>query len=395
MRLNNVLIVSSTEEDLRRIEDQLRDDTTIRLKSLRLSEALNGSLRRALNETDLAILCCRNGQTALLESIDALPDTQRPRILVCGELHSPDATRLLVRIGAVDLLTSTPTTAELQATVTRALRNGRVEEKTVRDTRIVSTFGSSGEAGSAFVAANLAHLTAEAGKAVLLIDLDLAYAPLPAMLGLTVTRGLTEAIRQLDTLDPLALEGYTVQHESGLRVLAARPEGGLPQPVTGKELSQILELARERFDFVFIAGNGWFDPASVEAATESQQLVLVLGQTLADVRHAIRLRQLLSQGVGAPESAIRIVLNRYSTRFPAQDEMISKALGALPFAKIPEDAALTRRSVDSGTPIVVLDRHSSIATALIDLETRLTGIALPPSASPLRRIFASLAGGER
>lgn len=395
MRLRDVLIVSASEEDLRRIEDQLRDDTELRLRSIRLSEALNGNLRRAFTDADLAVVCCRNGQTAVLETIDALPGAHRPRILVCGELHSPEATRLMVRIGAVDLLPSTPTTLALQAAVKHALRDLRIDEKPPRQSRIISVFGASGEAANAFVALNLAHLVAEAGKETMLIDLDLTYAPLPTMLGLRATRGLVEAMAQLESLDPVALEGYTARHESGLRVLAALPEGGLPRPISAKDFARLLELARERHDFLVIAANGWFDAASIEAATASHHVLLVLGQSLADVRIAVRLRQLLTQSIGVPESVVRIVLNRYSTRLPVQDEMISKALGAPPIVKIPYDAPLIRRSIDSGTPVASLDRHSSVTAALIDLETRLTGLQTPAHSGPIRRMLASLARGER
>lgn len=395
MRLRTVLIVSSNVEDLRRLEDQLRDEPDLRLNSIRLSEALNGNLRRDFGAADLAIVCCRNGQTAVLESIDALPEVHRPRILVCGELNSPEATRLLVRIGAVDLLPATPTTPELHSAVRRALRNGRVDEKSGRESRVITVFGASGESGAAFVAASLAHRIAAAKKDTLLVDLDLIYAPLASMFGTRPTRGVAEAVAQLDTLDPVALEGYTAQHDSGLRLLSALPEGGLPRPVTGKELSRLLELGRERHDFVVISANSWFDPVSIEAATECQLVVIVLGQTLAEVRHAVRLRYLLTQSLGVPESMIRLVVNRHDPRSPVQDEMLVKALGAAPFAKIPDDAALIRRSIDSGTPIADLDRHSSVAMALEEFESRLTGLAMPTPASPIRRLLASLARGEQ
>ncbi|MEY2624368.1 MAG: hypothetical protein RL412_143, partial [Pseudomonadota bacterium] len=55
MQLKNILILSSSDEDLRRIEDQLGDEGEWRLHSLRVTEALNGSLRRAFSDTDLAI----------------------------------------------------------------------------------------------------------------------------------------------------------------------------------------------------------------------------------------------------------------------------------------------------------------------------------------------------
>jgi Flp pilus assembly CpaE family ATPase len=121
-----------------------------------------------------------------------------------------------------------------------------------------------------------------------------------------------------------------------------------------------LMLCRECYDFIFIVANRWLDAASIEAATESQDLLLVLGQSLAEVRHATRLRQMLTQGVGVPESVIRLIVNRYSTRSPVKDDMIKKAVGATPFAKIPEDISLVRHSLDAGIPLATLDRHAPL-----------------------------------
>ena len=395
MQLKNILILSSSDEDLRRIEDQLGDEGEWRLHSLRVTEALNGSLRRAFSDTDLAIVCCRSGQVSLLEAIDALPESHRPRVVVCGDLSSPEATRLLVRIGVVDLLPPTPTTPELRSAIRRAMRGLEAATPPEREARIISVFGATGGIGVSMIAATLAHLMAKAGRRVLLVDLDLHYAPLLAMLGLRSSRGINEALQQVDSLDSTALEGYVARHESGLHLLAGIPEGTIPIVPSGTDFAKLLMSCRESYDFIFIAANRWLDPASVEAATESQDLLLVLGQSLAEVRLATRLRQMLTQGVGVPESVIRIIVNRYSTRSPVKDDMINKAVGATPFAKIPEDPALVRHSLDAGIPLATLDRHAPVTEALFDLERRLTGVASTPQLSPVHRLLSALSGSHR
>jgi len=104
---------------------------------------------------------------------------------------------------------------------------------------------------------------------------------------------------------------------------------------------------------------------------------------------------LLTLNVGVPDSVVRIILNRYSTRSPVKDDMISKAVGATPYAKIPEDGPLVRRSLDSGVPVAELDRHAPLTEALIALKGQLTGVAPAPAVSAVRRVFATLSRGER
>lgn len=395
MQLKNILILASSDEDLHRLEDQLRDVSDWRLTLLRMTEALNGNLRRAFSDVDLVLVCCRNGQVSLLAAIDALPETPRPRVLVCGDLSSPEATRLLVRIGVVDLLSSTPTTPELQAAVRRAFREPHKTDGVEREARVISVLGVSDDAGAVLMTGSLAHRVAEANKKTLLVDLDLIYAPMAAMFGLQPSRGLLEAIRHVDSLDATALDGYVVRHESGVHLLSSIASGAIPPALDAAAFDRLLSICQRRYEFIFVYANRWLDPTSIKAVSTSHHVLVTLSQSVSDVRFASRLCSLLTQSVGVPASVLHVVLNRYSARSTLRDDMISKAVGTSVFAKIPADDALARRSVDSGIPLTELDRHSPLTEALLTLEGRLTGLTPPPPVSPVRRIFSTFARGER
>jgi len=394
--LRDVLIVSSNEQDLSRLADQLRDVEDLKVTSLRLTEAMNGNLRAAFAATDLAIICCRDRQATLLAAVDALPDAQRPLIVVCGELNSAEATRLMVRIGVADLLSSTPTTEELQATISRVLRGIAAQTDDRRDTLTLSILGAAGGVGASFLACSLAHLAAaEAKKNVMLVDLDLAYSPMAGMLGLRPTRGFAEALGQLDTLDAVALEGYATRHDSGLRLLSGTLDGPLPRPLTAAEFAKLLSLARGRHELVVVAANRWLDAATTEALVESQHVLTVVAQSLADVRNAVRLRSLLVDSLGVPQGVLRVIVNRYSGRSPIQLSMINEALRVSSSFTVPEDAPLVRHSIDTGSPIATVDRHALVTRALIDMENQLAGTSIEPGRKPFKRIFEALSRSDR
>lgn len=389
--LKNVIIIGSADEDLHRIEDQLRDSVDLKVTMLRLGESMNGSLQRALPQADLAIVCCRGPQLTTLDAIASLSDERRPRILVCGDLTSPEATRLLVRIGVIDLLPASPSTEELHAAVRRALRDGDGGIKG-RETEVISVIGASGGVGASFIACNLAHLAAvSTGKSVLLIDLDLTYAPISAMLGLKPARSLADALGQLANLDAVALEGYAMRHASGLRLLSALPAGVPSRAVSGTELSMLLKLAREQHDLVVIAANRWLDPASVESVAESRRVLMILGQNLGDVRNGLRLRSLLVDWLGVSRAAVEVAINRYSTRAPVLAQDIAAALGVANPFPIPEDVELVRRSIDSATPLVDLAHAAPLTDALVALGARLAGTdPVPVPRGSLHRFLSGI-----
>ena len=394
--LKDVLVVGMSREDLIRVEDQLRDLAEIRPRTLVFDDATNGALRRSIAEADLVVLCARGRQLRLLAAIDALPIPEKPPIVVCGDLNSPEATKLLVRIGVDDLLPSTPTTDELQTAVSKALRNHGDNTNATRDSTMITVLGAAGGVGSSFLACNLAHIfQSEARKPTLLIDLDRAYAPIASMLGLTPSRGIDEAVANLATLDAVALEGYASRHLCGLQLLSATIEDAFPRSINGADISRLLSIVKSRHDLIIVAGNRWLDEASIEALVQSQFVVTVLRPELADVRSAKRLRGLLTEAIGLHEETIQTVVNRYSSRSTLSDSLIQKVLSVSELHHVPEDTPLVRRSIDSGTPLMDLDRDAATTRALVQVANRLAGTHIVTKSQPFGRFWTSLARSEK
>lgn len=383
-------------EDLTGVDDQLRDIAEIRSRTLLVHNASNGLLRRSLAEADLIVLCCRSRPLRLLSAVDALAMPQRPPILVCGDLNTPEETKLLVRIGVADLLPSVPTTDELQAAVWRALRNHGGSPTSTHDPRVITAIGAAGGVGTSFIACNLAHiLQTEAHQTTLLIDLDRAYAPITAMLDLKPTRGIEDAVTNLHTLDALALDGYTTRHESGLHLLASTIDSLVPRAVSSSEMSNLLSIIKGRHDLIIVAANRWLDEASIEALVQSQCVLTILRPELADLRSARRLHSLLTTTMGLHEESIHTVINRHPLRPTLPDSLFQKALAISTVCRIPEDTALVRHSIDSGTPIMAIDRDAAASRALLQLANILAETPIPERQQPFARFWRSFTRSDK
>ena len=396
--LKDVLLIGMNREDLTRLEDQLRDVAEVQLRTLLFDDTTNGTLRRALAETDLVVLSARGGQTHLLAALEtqALPTSQKLPILVCGDLNTVEATKLMVRIGVDDLLPSTPTTDELQTAVTKALRSHNENSLASRDPIMITVLGAAGGVGTSFIACNLAHiLQSEAQKPTLLIDLDQIYSPITSMLGLNPSRGIDDAISNLHTLDAIALDGYSTQHSSGLQLLSTTNDGAFPRSINGSEFSRLLSIVKSRHDLIIVAANRWFDEASIEALVQSQFVLTVLRPELSDVRCARKLQSLLIQTIGLHDETIRTVVNRHSSRSALPDSFIKKALTTSEIHRIAEDTSLVRRSIDSGTPVLEVDREAATTRTLIELANSLTGTHIETDTKLLGRFWTSLSRSDK
>jgi pilus assembly protein CpaE len=396
--LKDVLLIGMNREDLTRLEDQLRDVAEVQLRTLLFDDTTNGTLRRALAETDLVVLSARGGQTHLLAALEAqaLPTSQKLPILVCGDLNTVEATKLMVRIGVDDLLPSTPTTDELQTAVTKALRSHSENSLASRDPIMITVLGAAGGVGTSFIACNLAHiLQSEARKPTLLIDLDQIYSPITSMLGLNPSRGIDDAISNLHTLDAITLDGYSTQHSSGLQLLSTINDGAFPRSINGSEFSRLLSIVKGRHDLIIVAANRWFDEASIESLVQSQFVLTVLRPELSDVRCARKLQSLLIQTIGLHDETIRTVVNRHSSRSALPDSFIKKGLTTSEIHRIAEDISLVRRSIDSGTPVLEVDREAATTRTLIELANSLAGTHIATDTKLLGRFWTSLSRSDK
>jgi pilus assembly protein CpaE len=337
------------------------------------------------------IVACSDDDLGDLEALAKIDATLRPPLIVCGTLRGAESNRAALRAGAIDLLPAAPGMAELVSALEHAVRHASRAEPGPDRGRLVTILGAAGGVGTTFLACNLAHLSTVAGRRkTLLVDLDLVYSPLATALGLKPERGLIEALANLATLDTVALEGYIARHPSGLGLLAC-PDGSFTQqPIDGESFRTLLRLMRQGHEQVFVEGSRWLDAATTVALAESQHIVIVLEQSVAQVHNAARLFRLLTQQLGVPSSRIVVVLNRYTRRATVQGEMIARAIGCAEPVVVPNMYGLALDSMDAAIPLFDLDRGSAVARALLDLGQHLGEYAPEESEGLLRKAMSVL-----
>jgi pilus assembly protein CpaE len=373
----NVLVAGPNAAAVGTLVETLRDQPSWRTTSLltsapralidALSAAADGASRIAV-----LVIACDDDSLADLDTLAALDAVLRPPVIVCGTLKSAEANRAALRAGAIDLLPAAPPLAELLLALRHATQQNGAYAHAAERGRLVTVIGAAGGVGTTFVACNLAHLSTAAGhRRTLLVDLDLVYAPLATALALKPERGPLEALQQLATLDTTALEGYVTRHPSGLGLLAS-PEGSFTtRPIDGESFRTLLRLMREGHEQVFIEGSRWLDAPTTVALTESDHVVIVLEQSVAQVHNAARLYRLLTQQMGVPAGRIVVVINRYTTRATVQTDMAAKAIGCGTVEVIPNMYGLALDSMDAAIPLFDLDRGSAVARALLELGQRI------------------------
>ncbi len=320
------------------------------------------------------------------------PAGERPILLVCGPLDA-DGMRLAMQAGARDCLPEPLDPVELQSVLARIVQErhitGRIQG------RLIAVMNAKGGSGATLVACNLAHQLSLQGS-VLLVDLDLQFGSVAHYLDMLPGHGLVDVLGQIGELDSLALRGFCTHYSPNLHVLGSRPGEplSLPQDVRVEQLEQLLQLARGSYDWVVVDLPRCIDHLTGTALDHSDQVLVILQQSLSHLKDATRLLQILRDELGVPVSHLRVVINRFSKSAPVSLRDVADALHCSEPLQLPNDFAVVSESLNAGVPLGVHAPRAAITQAIQKLAASLPGQRSERARGFFSKAFNLLLGGE-
>ncbi len=390
----DVLLVSRKKEPLDALEQHLRGAGA----SVRRQMNTNGHadpLHYVERLPDVVILHLSHLWREELEALAARHPERRMALIVVGASSDMSMMRLAMQAGARDLLPEPVVKADLLEALERVQRERQTHVQ--RAQGVMAAFvNAQGGCGATLLACNVAHmLAAESKKRTALLDLGLQFGAAPLYLDLYPQRGVWQAMENLDGLDEVALEGYFARHASGLNVLSH----GTDEPVETRELSpaaveRLLDVALRGHDHLVVDLPRRVDGVLATVVQRSQQVVVVLQQSVTALRDATRLLQWLRTEGLVARDRLCIVINRYDKGAPISAADVQKALSCDEPVLVPNDFRLVSECINSGTPLLDHARGAAITKAVMGLQTQLGGASARPRSGVLARTFSNLLGGR-
>jgi len=239
--------------------------------------------------------------------------------------------------------------------------------------RIVTLTGGKGGTGVTSLALHLAmNLVRRHKQKCLLVDLHHALGDASLYLGLVRRKySFYELVHNTDRLDAELLQGFLLQHESGLHVLDSSETIDGVAHVSPEAIEHTLAFLAETYQFVIIdCPPGIADDTSA-AIRQSDQMAVVITPELPAIRNAMRLVEYLV-GMHYPDKNIDIVLNRSEKNSPLSDGEIETALHRPIAVKIPNNYGEIIKSINAGVPIA-LGRNANLPLAFDQWADRLMG----------------------
>jgi len=303
-------------------------------------------------------------------------------VVLIAEDMTPAALHTLLRTGADEFVPYPLPEGELSQAIARmrmpsapAVTASTLKAGTQKDGAVIVVHGLAGGTGSTTLAVNLAWELATIAKtnppSVCLLDLDLQFGSVSTFLDLPRRDIVYQMLSDTESLDEEIFGQALVSYEDKLQVLTA-PADMLPLDlITAQDITRVLDIARNQFDYVVIDMPSTLVQWSETVLTSAHIYFAMLELDMRSAQNTLRFKRAL-QSEELPIEKLRYVLNR-APRFTdlSAKSRVKRMAESL-------DITVDLQLPDGGKPITQANDH---------------GMPLAASApkSPLRKEIAKLA----
>jgi pilus assembly protein CpaE len=323
-----------------------------------------------LQETkiDLVVIACGGYSERTLVFIDGVVKQRadRPVVVLCESSPNGFVQRVF-EAGADDIVTLPETPGNVLFALEKAVarKQGSSVATGVALAPMICVLGPKGGTGKTLTSCNLAVSLAQEGHRVAVVDLDLQFGDVGLALGLVPERTIFDLAKAGGSIDAEKVDGYLVDHPSGVRVLMAPTRPDQATSITVEFLRDVYAALRSAHDFVVVDTPPGFTP-EVIASIDSSSHVCMVGMldslSLKNTKLGLETLELM----GYDRGRVQVLLNRADSRVGISRDEVVAIIGTAPDVFVPSDREIPC-SVNEGTPVVATRGRSEAARAFRSL----------------------------
>lgn len=332
-----------------------------------------------LSHSAVAVIQVNGDNPASIKRFTKLAEMTDTPLIVAAYEPPLALFRFLLKNGARDVLPLPLNFEDLESAVAQIIAEPAVQTKVAnpvptRNGRLVVFVKSHGGAGATAIASQLACRYAAAdgasGRETALIDFDVQYGDAAFQLGLKPTLSVLDLVEAGPRLDGQLLRSVSVEHSSGLKIIAAPPQLTPLDALSSDQVLAIVDRAAREFGTVFVDLPANWTNWSLSLIARADKVLLVTELSLTALNRARRQLDLLAeQDLG--RIPLQLILNRtVRKRFgggqPLNIGHVESVLGRAVDFTVSDDPDVLSAALQQGVPIDEVRRKSAIGK---DLET--------------------------
>ena len=378
-----IYVAQEQPQEVDRISQMIfADSEALRVVSTALypQTVLQQFLSASAAEADVLIISDTMGDAQGFAGLQAVKQVvqARPQLIVLVSTHSrdPQAHQAILSYGARDVLVQPFTMSELKGALNAiAMRDQQRMQAAAQTTSgefgalpslpaspvvrqtVITVYSPRGGSGKSSLATNIALAIQQNPTMQLrtvLVDFDVNWGSVSAMLGIKPTFTIKDLIHYADQIDATALERYLMTHETGLKVLLAPTAPTDESLVTEEVARMVFGMLRKSFDVIVVDTGQVLRDSTIVAMEEADKIIAVTRLDLPAIKHLREFSNVLdAMGTIHPDK-IRMVINQVG-RGNEDGISVQEAQEFLPFpliAKIPWVPNF-QSYINNGTPLVL------------------------------------------
>jgi pilus assembly protein CpaE len=255
--------------------------------------------------------------------------------------------------------------AAAQGIIDRPIGTNRDGTSDGRAGHIIVVYSPQGGTGVTTIATSLASGLMKEGIRVLLVDADLQFGDIGAVLNLKSPSTLVELIPDVDDLDVELFENIVTTHNSGLKVLLGPSKPEFAEEVVARPdaLAQILQKIASSYDFIVVDTSTHLDEVLLSLFDLATRIILVGAPSIPCAKNIKMVLDLFDK-LNYPPDKVALVLNQLSEdrnikKIALTPEQIEHYLKRQTVGRIPQDEFFMLRAVKAAVPAVAAERDKS------------------------------------
>ncbi|WP_210480634.1 AAA family ATPase [Naasia sp. SYSU D00948] len=238
--------------------------------------------------------------------------------------------------------------------------------------QVIAVVSPKGGLGKTTIATNLAvGLARVAPDSVVLVDGDLQFGDVAAVLNLTPSHTLPDMVTGLATRDSVVLKTLLTPHPTGLFVVCGSSSPADGERVTAEQFAHLIGQLSSVFRYVIIDTSPGLGEHALTALDQATDAVVVSGLTVPALR-AVRTELALLESIGSMPAGRHVVLNMVDRKWGLRRQDAENITGARMDALIPRSDAVPF-SINRGVPLLESGSKDPAARALVELLGRVFG----------------------
>ncbi|MEI6542248.1 MAG: AAA family ATPase [Methylococcales bacterium] len=340
------------------------------------------------DENTIVILNLSANGLQELKFLEVLPNKKSSMIII-GEQGNVELLTQALRAGVKDFIDEKEYEAKLLGVASNVIKHvtHNFNDKNVGHLNVFIT--ARGGSGASFVASNVAYLISkEKEQKVALVDLDLQFGSIGLNFNMMPKYTLADAVKSIDELDNVSLEAYMLKYNDNLSLLLpSASEILLHGDISISKLESLLVLLKVNFNQIVIDMPRIIDPMFSMVMERADHITLVVQQSLAQYRDALRLVKIINKDLEISLDKIVIVINRYDPKSSFRIADLKSLINHDKIYTIASDYERVENASNLGVPLCDSSGNSKIAKDLKKLAQVLEGDDFKKSKKSIFRFF--------